>query len=612
MDLIYADAQRQDVGVMMAYTLDMAYGSDENSFVCTIDANDHCCGKGYFLYVEGEEYGGIVDSIEPDTEKGEISYKGRTWHGILEKKVICPPAGQDYAEYDGDANTVLGEIITQIGLAGIFEASSTASNIDINNYRMDRFIPAYDGICKMLASVDAKLIIRWSGEKVQLSAVDISDYSQNEEFDSSQVNFRISHNYRPLNHIVCLGQGDLADRAVIHIFADENGAIQPYATTANPVEDSDYILDESQKVLTGTDEVQEALDYSSAEIVTNYLLTTSQPSDWQTAFANYFVHDGEQYKGVERIETGYVLLKRQPADWPTKCTKYFQASGSGYAAVTETAITYELTTSRPADWATKYKTYFTKSGSTYSPVQGMEKVSYIRQTKKPKDWWTHFANYYYYYSDGVTTEYRAVEGISYNTYTVQTQQPTDWATNYTQYYRRANAKEKQERPWIKYVALSSPTPPTWKKKTYYTAFSHQKPPEWSERGRYTKQTTIVAPTWEANRYYDETGGTAPAFARNTYYEYDSTLIPPTWTEGTYFRQAIDRYAVMVQEAIQRIEAANNAEEMSIDLDETDQTYDIGDLVGAREERTGISAVQTISKKIIKIVNNIVTITYEVS
>lgn len=49
----------------------------------------------------------------------------------------------------------------------------------------------------------------------------IHDYSQDEEFDTSQVDFEVSRNYSPVNHIIALGQGDLADRAVIHIFADE-------------------------------------------------------------------------------------------------------------------------------------------------------------------------------------------------------------------------------------------------------------------------------------------------------------------------------------------------------------------------------------------------------
>lgn len=54
MDLIYADENRIDQGVMDAYELDMAYGSDENNFTCTIDRGSHCCTEGFFLYVEGE------------------------------------------------------------------------------------------------------------------------------------------------------------------------------------------------------------------------------------------------------------------------------------------------------------------------------------------------------------------------------------------------------------------------------------------------------------------------------------------------------------------------------------------------------------------------------
>ena len=53
----------------MAYTLDMAYGTDENNFECTIDRDAHCCAKGFYLYVEGEEYGGIIDKIRVNTER---------------------------------------------------------------------------------------------------------------------------------------------------------------------------------------------------------------------------------------------------------------------------------------------------------------------------------------------------------------------------------------------------------------------------------------------------------------------------------------------------------------------------------------------------------------
>ena len=37
MDLIYADSDRKDIGIMQSYTLDIAYGDDENDFECIID-----------------------------------------------------------------------------------------------------------------------------------------------------------------------------------------------------------------------------------------------------------------------------------------------------------------------------------------------------------------------------------------------------------------------------------------------------------------------------------------------------------------------------------------------------------------------------------------------
>ena len=102
MDLIYADETRKDIGVINSYDLDMAYGKDENDFTCSVDRSDHCCREGFYIYAEGTEYGGIVDSIKVDTENDAITYKGRTWHGVLEKKVICPDPGDDYLVVTGE------------------------------------------------------------------------------------------------------------------------------------------------------------------------------------------------------------------------------------------------------------------------------------------------------------------------------------------------------------------------------------------------------------------------------------------------------------------------------------------------------------------------------
>lgn len=75
MDLIYMNSQKEDQGVLKDYTFDLAFGSGENDFECAINRRNHCCAGGYFLYLEGTEYGGIIDDIKSDTDADEVVYK---------------------------------------------------------------------------------------------------------------------------------------------------------------------------------------------------------------------------------------------------------------------------------------------------------------------------------------------------------------------------------------------------------------------------------------------------------------------------------------------------------------------------------------------------------
>lgn len=247
MDLIYTDKRARDVGVLLDYEMDLAFGSDENNFECTIDLDSHCCEPGCFLYFEGTEYGGIVDMLRVDTGSANVTYGGRTWHGILESKVLSPDTGQDYLVLNGDANVVLQSLIIRMGLAELFQASAEPSGLKISSYKMPRYVSGYSGIRKMLASVGGKLSITYQNGIVMLAAVPLIDLSQDEEWDSSQIDFVIENNRRPVNHLVCLGKGDLKDREVVHLYADASGRIS-----------------EAQS-LTGLDEVMETYDYPNAE-----------------------------------------------------------------------------------------------------------------------------------------------------------------------------------------------------------------------------------------------------------------------------------------------------------------------------------------------------------
>lgn len=247
MDLIYMNESREDVNVLHEYNLDLAFGADENDFECILDYEQHCCQKGYFLYFENTEYGGRVDSIHTDSAAGEVKYSGDTWHGILESKVLEPDAGEDYLVLSGEANAVLNTLIQRMSLQGLFLASAEDSGITIKNYQMNRYVEGYTGIRKMLKAFGAKLSISFKLGVVTLAAVPVTDYTKDEQFDSDMVPLKVKKNYRPVNHLICLGKGELAERTVIHLYADKDGNIS------------------RTQSLFGLDEVTRKLDYPSVE-----------------------------------------------------------------------------------------------------------------------------------------------------------------------------------------------------------------------------------------------------------------------------------------------------------------------------------------------------------
>lgn len=225
MDLIYTDASMKDLGSLQDFKMDLAFGIDENNFELSVSNTNHVCESGSVVYIEGTEYGGIVEGIRVETSGKKIIYMGSTWHGLLESKIIEPDAGEDYLVVSGDANMVLAALIERMGLSELFAAKNEPSGLEIRNYSMNRYIEGYSGIKKMLATVNGKLKMTYQEGKVVLYAERLVDYSQDDEFDSDQIDFVIEKKFKPVNHMICLGKGELKDRTVIHLYTDANGNI---------------------------------------------------------------------------------------------------------------------------------------------------------------------------------------------------------------------------------------------------------------------------------------------------------------------------------------------------------------------------------------------------
>ncbi len=607
MELIYADSTHKDLGILQDYAFDLAYGEDENDFELKVMLDNHVCEQDYILYVEGTEYGGIIDTISPDLSDSTVTYGGRTWHGVLNSKVIEPEEGCDYRICDGDAHEVLAELIEVLDLTDTFEVSDEESGIEITSYQY-RYDLAYDGIRAMLDSVNAKLLMKWQGDKVLLWVELINNYSIDEEFDSSQISFTTKKYYNLCNHMVCMGQGDLKDRAVIHVFTDENGGIQPYATTDTPLQDSDYILDRSSQVLTGSQEITETYDYSSAEIVENYILIEKKPDDWDTNYTAYYEYDadGDDYDNIqENLEDVYTLQVQQPYDWSVNYKDYYYIEDVTYESVESVSETsYVVLTSKPSDWSTNYSDYFVKGDDDYDSVEEETVETYTKQTKRPSDWKTNYANYYV--TDGV--DYSSVSGDSKTIYVCQTVEPSDWKTSWKDAYCIYMTGDYVKCENVKLYKKKSPK---WRKNTFFNQSTETVTPAWKKATRYTKTTKTQAPTFTTGKYYRKDVNEVPTWKANTYYTLEEEVdVGVTFQSNVYYQMVTDNYASLVEGAIEKFEEYYASDELEIELDSENQ-YDIGDIVGAYENVTGVFVAQPITKKIIKIERNNVSIEYEV-
>lgn len=224
MDLIFTNAKREDVGVISTHSFDLSYGATENDFELTLGTNESTIETDAFVFIEGTEYGGMVGGVKASTYGETITYKGRTWHGILNGKVIEPDTGENYLIVSGDANEVLSFLIARLGLSGLFVADENTSGVNISSYKFNRYCKGYDGISDMLADNGAKLKIAWKDRAVHLSAEPIADYTAY-PVDGDIASLTVEQNKDKVNHLICLGKGDLAEREVIHLYIDQFGKI---------------------------------------------------------------------------------------------------------------------------------------------------------------------------------------------------------------------------------------------------------------------------------------------------------------------------------------------------------------------------------------------------
>ena len=248
MDMILATVQGVEECVL-DYDFDMDVSNDFQ-ITASYGTWDERIEIGKKVYIPETEYGGIIKCIESATNTGEILLKGYTWRGYLMHRFIIPPSGADYYTASGDLNTIIQALVSIHG----FTVISSPCGKSVSNYKFNRYVSVAEGLEAMCESVGYRLDVRYvqteTAGGVIVQAVKAGNYGDVEYSQDSMIDFNSVDNQMGINHLICLGQGELKNRLVKHLYTDKNGNISQTQT------------------ITGIDEIIDVYDNSGAEEAT--------------------------------------------------------------------------------------------------------------------------------------------------------------------------------------------------------------------------------------------------------------------------------------------------------------------------------------------------------
>lgn len=207
---------------------------DTNDFELRMDRKSWKKEKYWYdhrIFIPGTEYGGIINDLEVLTSTLEIVFRGFTWRGMLQNKIVEPPAGEEHLILNGDLNDILRELIGD-RFDGLFVVPSELTGVTATNWQVDRYATMYDAITKLLDTYGHRIQIKYVEPEdleygyVTIQAVPVEDYSDQIEYSQEgKVTFKIRDYRGGVNHLVCVGEGQNEERAVLHLYVQEDGSI---------------------------------------------------------------------------------------------------------------------------------------------------------------------------------------------------------------------------------------------------------------------------------------------------------------------------------------------------------------------------------------------------
>lgn len=271
-DIIVAAPDGTELRSMFFSEYDFEVGDEENSYLITMPRDEwESIEDDSRIYIPGTEYGGLYKRLESDTKNNSAAVGGLTWRGMMQHKIIEPPSGQDYAVDSGELNAIIGQRVSA-KFPGLFTGSAESTGITVT-YQYTRYCSLYDGLKGLLKSVGYRMEIQYDVEirKVVVSAVPIVDYSAEIEYSSDMnADYSMKLDRTGVNHLICLGSGELRNRIVEHLYVDADGKISQTQTFFNEneiAETYDYAgASREDLIKSGADQLRSELNLNEFRI----------------------------------------------------------------------------------------------------------------------------------------------------------------------------------------------------------------------------------------------------------------------------------------------------------------------------------------------------------
>lgn len=252
--IMLADKNGTEIGYLDGVEADIDIGTD-NDFEIQAKVRNWKKEMTFdsLIYVPETEFGGIIKEMESRTSQDMVFARGNTFRGMLEKKVIEPERGEDYRIVSGNADEIVRNLIGEQGLSDLFSVVDMEEKVEIQGFQFERYATLLQGIEKLLSSINHRISLAYmktSKESgyVRVQIVPIKDFTEIMELSQDcKLNFVANEKRNGVNHLICLGKGELKDRIVKHLYIQKNGMIG------------------EEKYYTGIEENTEVYDYSSAE-----------------------------------------------------------------------------------------------------------------------------------------------------------------------------------------------------------------------------------------------------------------------------------------------------------------------------------------------------------